>query len=532
MRISAGRLLPALAIIGLLAASCTHSSPSTKGTPTASTSTASAAASPAASPSLPASATLPAPAAPKLIWTSCGAPFQCAKIAVPLDWSQPGNGQTVTLALIRLPAAGSPSERIGSLFVNPGGPGASVVDFVRSIQQVLPSEILARFDIVGFDPRGIGGSQPLSCLPGPQMDAYLALDPAPSTPAEIARVQAADQQFAAGCAADYGPAFLENIGTLSAARDMDYIRQAVGDAKLTYIGYSYGTFLGAQYANLFPTHVRALVLDGAVDPALPELTFDQQQAVGFDQELGDFLSNCTGNCAFASGGNPRGAFTTLEAKITATPIPVGRRQLTQALFLDGVADGLYTPATWPQLAGALQAAVGGDGSQLLSMADDLTDRNSNGSYDALTSAGTAVNCVDSTYPKDAATYQADAAQAAQQAPVFGAPIVWGSFVCANWPVAPTITPGPVSAPGAPPILVVGTTGDPATPYGQAVSLAHELSSGVLLTHNGLGHTSLGQGSGCVQQVETTYVITLHLPASGSVCGNGNGSPSPPPAAGG
>jgi pimeloyl-ACP methyl ester carboxylesterase len=447
---------------------------------------------------------------------------------VPLDWSQPTVGPTVSLSLIRLPASGSPSQRIGSLFINPGGPGASAVDFLRSsAQQIFPPEILRRFDIVAFDPRAVGHSKPLECLSGPQMDKYLALDPAPTTPDEINQVVAADQQFAAGCAADYGPTFLEHIDTQTTARDMDYIRAALGDAKLTYVGYSYGTFLGAQYANLFPTHVRALVLDGAVDPAIDGLTFDAAQAVGFDNELGDFFSNCTGGCAFSSNGNPKAAFMSLEASITAKPLQVGSRQLDQGLFLDGVADALYSPQTWPDLASALHAAAGGNGAPLLAMSDDLTDRSSNGTYDPLTSAGPAIDCIDSTYPKTVAAYQAAAAAAAQQAPVFGAAIVWSSLQCAYWPVPSVITPGPTPAVGAPPILVVGTTGDPATPYQMAKNLAHELSSGVLLTHNGFGHTALAQGSSCVDNVEVTYLINLTLPASGSTCGNTSTPPSPP-----
>lgn len=532
-----GRIAALAAGLGLLAASCHPKSnqgiqiPTPPGAPSASATAAAPAPglspSPTPAPSPSAAAAFPTPPAPPaLTWRACSAPFQCSSIKVPLDWANPTAGPTVSLALIRLPASGSPSERIGSLFVNPGGPGASAVDFARSIQQILPSEVLARFDVVAFDPRAVGQSQPLQCLSGPQMDAYLASDPVPSTPAQINSVISEDQAFAAGCAADYGTAFLEHIDSDTAARDMDYIRQAVGDAKLTYLGYSYGTFLGAQYANLFPTHIRALILDGAVDPALDGLTFDAQQAVGFDGELQDFFKSCTGSCAFASGGNPQAAFTTLENQIIATPLKVGSRELDQGLFLDGVADALYSPASWNALASALQQAVNGNGSALLAMSDDLTDRNSNGTYDSLTSSGPAIDCIDSSYPTDVAAYQQAAASAARQAPIFGAAIVWSSLQCAYWPVPSVIKPAPVTAPGAPPILVVGTTGDPATPYGQAVSLAHELSSGVLLTHTGFGHTSLGQASSCVQNVEDTYLINLTLPASGSVCG-ASGSPAAP-----
>jgi pimeloyl-ACP methyl ester carboxylesterase len=488
------------------------------------------ASSPSASSASPGAA--PAPPPPTLAWRPCtpGA-FQCATVAVPLDWAHPASGAKVQLSLIRLPASGAKSQRIGSLFVNPGGPGASAVDFARQIGGVLPAPILRRFDVVAFDPRGMGGSSPLSCENGPGLDAYLALNPNPSSPAEIQSVVAADQQFAAGCAKQYGASFLAHIDTRTAARDMDYIRAALGEATITYVGYSYGTFLGAQYAELFPTHVRAFVLDGAVDPALIGLQFDVAQAVGFDKELGDFFNACVQGCPFYSAGDPKGAFMSLMSQITAHPLAVGTRQLTLALFLNGVADALYTPTTWPDLQVALASAAQGNGSKLLTLSDDLTERRADGSYNALSSALPAVNCVDSVYPTNVDEYRAKAAEAAKVAPVFGPAIVWGSLVCAYWPVPAAFPPGPVHATGAPPILVIGTTADPATPYEWAQALASQLSSGVLLTHVGEGHTSLGQGSGCVDNVVVTYLLNLTPPVKNSSCGNGNGVPTQSPGTG-
>jgi pimeloyl-ACP methyl ester carboxylesterase len=450
---------------------------------------------------------------------------------VPLDWAHPSGGPTVRLSLIRLPASGARSQRIGSLFVNPGGPGASAVDFARQIPGVLPSPILRRFDVVAFDPRGMGGSSPLACENGPGLDTYLSLNPDPTTPADIQTVISADQQFAAGCAKQYGPSFLAHIDTRTAARDMDYIRAALGEPTLTYIGYSYGTFLGAEYAELFPTHVRALVLDGAVDPALGGLQFDVAQGVGFDKELGDFFNACVQGCPFYSGGDPKGAFMSLMNQVAAHPLAVGNRQLTLALFLNGVADALYTPTTWPDLQTALASAAQGNGTRLLALSDDLTERQPDGSYNALSSALPAVNCVDSTYPTNIEDYKAKAAEAAKVAPVFGPAIVWGSLVCAYWPVPAAFPTGPVHAAGAPPIVVIGTTADPATPYQWAQALASELSSGVLLTHVGEGHTSLGQGSGCVDNVVAAYLIDLTPPAKGSTCGNGSGPPTQSPGTG-
>jgi len=537
-----GRLVCLLLAVGILAAACTGRKqvaapsppvPSTAGdtsSPPSSTATGTASPSSSAGSGSPGAVSTPPP--PALTWRSCSpGAFQCSTIPVPLDWSHPSAGPTVRLSLIRLPASGARSQRIGSLFVNPGGPGASAVDFARQIGGVLPAPILRRFDIVAFDPRGMGGSSPLACENGPGLDAYLSLDPDPTTPAEIQTVVSADQQFAAGCAKQYGASFLAHIDTRTAARDMDYIRAALGEPTLTYIGYSYGTFLGAQYAELFPTHVRALVLDGAVDPALGGLQFDVAQGVGFDKELNDFFNACVQGCPFYSGGDPKGAFMSLMNQVAAHPLAVGNRQLTLALFLNGVADALYTPATWPDLQTALASAAQGNGTRLLALSDDLTERQPDGSYNALSSALPAVNCVDSTYPTNIDEYKAKAAEAAKVAPVFGPAIVWGSLVCAYWPVPAAFPTGPVHAVGAPPIVVIGTTADPATPYQWAQALSSELSSGVLLTHVGEGHTSLGQGSGCVDNVVATYLIDLTPPAKGSTCGNGNGPPTQSPGTG-
>jgi pimeloyl-ACP methyl ester carboxylesterase len=510
------------------AASSPAASPSPSVSATASASLGSPSGSPPAAPGPAGSASTPPPS---LAWRGCGGGFQCSTLAVPLDWSHPSSGGAVRLALIRLPASGAKSQRIGSLLVNPGGPGASAIDFARQIPGILPPAILRRFDIVAFDPRGTGGSQPLACENSGGLDNFTALDPDPTTPAAIQTVVSADQQFAAGCAKQYGTAFLAHIDTKTAARDMDYVRAALGEATITYVGYSYGTFLGAQYADLFPTRVRAFVLDGAVDPSLVGLQFDVAQGVGFDKELGDFFNACVAGCPFFSNGDPKGAFMSLMGQVTAHPLQVGTRQLTLALFLNGVAAALYTPSTWPNLQEALLAATLGDGSKLLALSDRLTERRPDGSYSPLTSALPAVNCVDSVYPTNVDDYKAKAAEAATSAPIFGPAIVWGSLPCAYWPVPPAIQPGPVHATGAPPILVIGTTADPATPYQWAQSLASQLSSGVLLTHVGEGHTSLGQGSGCVDDVVTTYLLNLTPPAKGSVCGNGSGPPTQSPGTG-
>lgn len=528
-------------LVALVAAACTNSahkalpspSPSLSATPSLAVPT-TATASPSTPPAsaVPPSASPPAGLAPATIaWRGCpfAGAFQCATINVPLDWSQPG-GSKIHLALTRLRASGASSQRIGSLLINPGGPGADAATLVQDAQSILPTEVLRRFDTVGFDPRGTGGSQPLVCENGAQMDAFIAADPDPTTPAEVAAFMAGNQQFVNSCVKAAGTAFLAHMDTLSTARDMDYVRASLGDSKLSYVGYSYGTYLGAQYANLFPSHVRALVLDGAVDPSLAALDFDQQQAVGFQSELNDFFAWCAQGCAFYNGGNDKAAFTALEARITATPLQVGARQVDKSIFINGVAYSLYAPSQWPDLASALAKAEAGDGAALLALSDAGVERDARGNYSPITSANIATNCLDNTYPKDLATYQAAAEAAGQVAPLVGASNAWSSAICSVWPVPSVIQHAPIHAVGAPPILVIGTTHDPATPYQMAVSLASQLSSGVLLTHDGEGHTSLGQPSECVDAVVSNYLINLALPPNKSTCGS-TGTPTPPAGAG-
>ncbi|GAA2301748.1 alpha/beta hydrolase [Nonomuraea roseoviolacea subsp. roseoviolacea] len=463
----------------------------------------------------------PLPATGALAWTDCGDGFQCAKLAVPLDHDVP-DGERIRISVIRLPATG---DRIGSLLLNPGGPGGSGVAYARAAQSVVSPGVRARFDIVGFDPRGVGESAPVDCLDDRRLDAFLALDATPDDAAERAALERGSREFAQGCAAHAGK-LLRHVGTVDAARDMDALREALGDRKLTYLGKSYGTFLGAVYADLFPGRTRALVLDGAVDPALSRFRFNADQAAGFEVAFRAYVDDCLarGDCPFRSR-DADGALEELTELLRRTdrhPLPAGAggdagdRVVTEPLALLGALTPLYDRGGWPMLTEALTQAFKGDGTMLLHNADTLVDRAFDG-YSNQTEANMAVNCVDGVYPKDVAAYERAAADLSRTAPRFGPYIAWSSLPCAYWPARPTFQNHPLTAKGAPPILVVGTTRDPATPYAWARSLAGELESGVLLTYDGDGHTAYNSGDTCVDTAVDRYLVTGAPPKNGATC---------------
>jgi pimeloyl-ACP methyl ester carboxylesterase len=481
-----------------------------------------AGASPSPSPS-PSNPALAAFYDQKLDWSSCGSGFQCADLTVPLDYAHP-DGQKIQIAVNRHKATGG---RIGSLVVNPGGPGGSGLDYATAIikQKLVPAAVLARFDLVGFDPRGVGKSAPVQCLGDKQLDAFVALDPTPENAAARQALVQGSQQFAAACE-QHSAELLPHVGTVDAARDLDILRAALGDPKLTYLGKSYGTFLGAVYAGEFPTHVRALVLDGALDPRLTGPELDKAQAQGFETALQSFLADCVKRSDCPLGRDVTSAeqkISDLQARADTSPLPASRyvgadgRSADEAEVTLGIAFGLYSKDYWSSLRQALAAAMQGDGSLLLYFADLLVDRSTNGHYSNQTAANTAVNCVDRPEPRDPAAYTAESEDLAKVAPHFGAFIGYGALPCAFWPVAPTLTPGPITAQGAPPILVIGTTRDPATPYAWAQGLAAQLSSGVLLTHNGDGHTAYGDGDACIDNATNAYLISLTPPKAGTAC---------------
>jgi pimeloyl-ACP methyl ester carboxylesterase len=456
--------------------------------------------------------------APKLDWHGCTG-GECATLAAPLDYAHPELGR-VQLALLRVKAR-KPGTRVGSLLVNPGGPGASGISLVRSLPPTLPQELRDRFDIVGWDPRGTGASTGVDC--GDRLDYLFAPDASPETVAAQQALEAASKQFADACAAR-SSALLPFISSAATAQDMDLIRAGLGEPKLTYLGYSYGTYLGTLYAHAFPGRVRALVLDGAVDPALSARDVTIQQAQGFERALDAFLADCANDrgCAFFSGGNPRRAFDALAAGVDAAPIP-GRldgraRSLGPTQFEIGVSTALYGGrGAWPDLAFALAHAARGDGSDLLRLFDTYVNRMPDGRYTNEYAAFLAISCLDGPALGDLATIRQVEVDARAAAPHFGAGNVGLGVACAFWPVPPVGGPGPIAAPGSPPIVVVGTTGDPATPVAWARGLATELGSGRLLLHRGEGHTAFPAGDHCLDPAIVRYLVDAVAPLDGTSC---------------
>jgi pimeloyl-ACP methyl ester carboxylesterase len=456
-----------------------------------------------------------------LVWTGCGGDFQCAKLTVPIDYSAP-SGATTKVSVIRL-RSGDPSTRIGSLVINPGGPGGSGVDFARAARAIYSPAILDRYTIVGFDPRGVASSDPVQCLNDSQTDQFIAADGTPDTPAELLRLQALGKLFADSCASR-SPALYAHVDTRSVARDLDVLRQALGESKLNYFGASYGTYLGATYADLFPTRVGRMVLDGAIDPSLSNVDLIHGQLKGFEVAIGRFIEDCNQqqDCPLP-GGVEAGKAKLIKffAQLDTTPLATNdpQRPLNEALAENAVLSYLYFPQTdYGSLRDGLRAAFSGDGSVLLDMLDQRISRDSSGHYTDNSNAMLyAVNAIDRPDRPSIQQWQMYADQWGKEDPLFGRFFAFGNIPFNYWNAPATSTPHEIHAPGSPPILVVGTTYDPATPYPWAQALAKQLSKGVLLTRVGDGHTAYGMGSSCADEAIDRYLTTGVTPPVGTVC---------------
>ncbi|MGY0485824.1 alpha/beta hydrolase [Streptomyces sp. WG-D5] len=463
-----------------------------------------------------------------LKWRDCGVPgFECATLKAPLDYDKPSAGD-IDLAVSRKKATG-PGKRLGSLLVNPGGPGGSAIGYLQSYAGIgYPEKVRARYDMVAVDPRGVARSEPVTCLDGKRMDAYTQTDVTPDDGGEQSDLTAAYQRFGAGCESKdrTSARVLPHVSTVESARDMDLVRAAVGDEKLNYVGASYGTFLGATYAGLYPERAGRLVLDGAMDPSLSARELNEQQTAGFDTAFRSFAKDCAkrSDCPLgtgdpdASGKRLKDFFTTLDRAPIATGDPQGRK-LGEALATTGVIAAMYDEGAWPQLREALTSAMKKkDGASLLALSDSYYERDPDGSYSNMMFANAAVNCLDQppsfTSPAEVEKALPDFEKAS---PVFGEGLAWSSLNCGYWPVKPTGKPQRITADGAAPIVVVGTTRDPATPYRWARSLAAQLSSGRLLTYDGDGHTAYGRGSDCIDTAIDDYLLTGTPPTDGKRC---------------
>jgi pimeloyl-ACP methyl ester carboxylesterase len=457
----------------------------------------------------------------RLTWQPCDNGYQCATVKVPLDYAHPEAGD-LSLSAARRPADGAGgAPRAGSLLLNPGGPGGSAVAYLEAVAGSYQPTVRAAYDLVGLDPRGVGRSSPVNCLAGDRMDAFTAVATTPHSQGAIDRLVAADREFADGCEQHSGT-LLGHVSTIEAARDMDVLRALLGDAKLNYVGKSYGTLLGATYAGLFPTRVGRMVLDGALDPALDAMTGNRAQAGGFETAWSSFAKDCGArtDCPFGSGEKQVGQqLDALIGSLDTHPLPGnGTRKLTEAQGVTGVLAALYAPVLWPQLRTALAAAHGGDGGPLLRLSDAYYERAANGSYQNLMFANAAVDCLDLPPAFHSPEEVTEALPLFQQAsPHFGTDLAWMSLSCAYWPVRASGVPHTIRAAGADPIVVVGTTRDPATPYAWARSLAGQLASGRLVTYDGDGHTAYGRHNDCVDSAVNRYLVEGQPPAAGLRC---------------
>lgn len=452
-------------------------------------------------------------------WSDCGENLQCATITAPLDWDDPSRGE-IDLALTRyLAEDGAPQ---GSLLTNPGGPGASGVSFVQqAAASVFAGDVAGAFDIVGFDPRGVGESTAVSCLDPEEMDEFLyGIPDAERGSAQWeSEIEEANRTYIDACQENTGE-LLEFVTTEQAARDLDLIRAVLGEEKLRYLGFSYGTFLGATYAGLFPERAGSLVLDGAMDPTVSSAMVGAAQGVGFEESLRAYLEDCdeTGECPFPGGVDDGMAdLASLLADVDRSPIPgPDGRELGADTLVTAIVSSLYSPASWPQLTQALTGAQEGDASAAFLLADSYNSRVDGRYVDNSSEAFDAYNCMD--YPVSTEAEEAEADELVREKAPTVASYWSGPDLCEDWPHTPTGKRGAITAEGADPILVVGTTGDPATPYHWAESLADQLSSGTLLTYEGEGHTAYGNGVACVDDAVDAFLLDGEVPKDGTTCG--------------
>ncbi|WP_112471026.1 alpha/beta hydrolase [Streptomyces triticisoli] len=439
-----------------------------------------------------------------------GGGWQCATLKAPLDWSRP-DGETIGLALIR---AGATGERTGSLLFNFGGPGGSGVDTMPSYDSVVGT-LRQRYDLVSWDPRGVGRSEGVRCRGDRQIQAAEAIDATPDTPAEERAYFQDAADFGQGCEKAAGK-LLAHVSTTDTARDMDLMRHVLGDARMHYFGFSYGTELGGVYAHLFPRRVGRLVLDAVVDPTADSVGHARNQARGFQRALDNYLKS-TGQDPEQGSRKIAG----LLGRIDAKPLPTSSgRKLTQTSALTGIVLPLYNKSSWPALTGALTTAEQGDGSALLALADAYNERDSSGRYGTSTHAQRAISCLDAKQRPTPEQARKLLPEFEKISPVFGAFLAWDTAGwCHDWPVAGQYDTPRVSAPGAAPILLIGNTGDPATPYEGARRMADELGKGVgvELTWRGEGHGAYGNGSDCVDSTVNAYLLHGTVPKDGKAC---------------
>ncbi|WP_323960258.1 alpha/beta fold hydrolase [Arthrobacter sp. JZ12] len=455
----------------------------------------------------------------EVTWEECEDGFTCANVEVPLDYNDPGR-ESIEIAAVRLESSG---DAQGSLLVNPGGPGVSGYDLVQLGSQKFSGLLRQSYDLVGFDPRGVQRSAPVECLTDEERDkAREETFPPDATDAEALEILEADSaEFAQLCAERTGEV-LAYVDTVSATKDLDILRALVGDEKLNYMGFSYGTMLGATYAGLFPEKVGRFVLDGAMDPSLSAAEITEGQVRGFDAALRSYVADCQTSSECPLPGDVEEGVAVVDElfeSVEESPMTANDgRLVTVGTLFQGFVYPLYESKSWPALTGALTRVLQGDPSDILRIADLSAGREQDGTYSNNSSAAfTAINCLDYPMSAEPAEMDQQAAELEKLSPVFGEYLSYGAVSCENWPHKPVHEPAPVSAPGAPPILVIGTTGDPATPYEWSVALAEQLESAVHVTWEGEGHTAYGRAGSCIDNIVDGFLVEGTMPDDGARC---------------
>ncbi|MBU6535557.1 alpha/beta hydrolase [Streptomyces mayonensis] len=465
-----------------------------------------------------------------------GTAWQCATLRAPLDWNKPA-GKSLDLALIRARSSGDADDRIGSLLFNFGGPGGSGVATLPGLAADY-EKLRSRYDLVSFDPRGVGNSRAVRCT-DPDLPDDSEVDDTPDDGTdELKALVAFNRATAAACEKNSGDV-LPHVGTTQAARDMDLIRQVLGDEKLHYFGISYGTELGGVYAHLFPQRVGRAVLDGVVDPTHDTMEEALAQAGGFQLAFEHFAAWCAEQgCALGAGAERIVAATVaLQAALDDTPLPVPDGDAVDGdALVDAVTGALYRQDYWPTLRVALEAAADGNGEVLQDLAEALGQRGRGGDpdnphdpedpddSDAVEESNEedafrAITCDDSSDRYTVADVRSRLPEFLEASPLFGPGLAWSALSCDGWPVPGAAHHPEVSAPGAPPVLLVGNTGDPATPYEGAARMAERLGKGVgfELTYEGEGHGAYDSGNDCVRSAVNAYLLDGKLPARGATC---------------
>lgn len=454
----------------------------------------------------------------ELTWDDCGE-ARCADVTVPVDYDDP-SGDTTSVSTVYYAAEGDGTR---ALFVNPGGPGGSAVDYARVMATSFGDDVRSEYAVVGVDPRGVGRSNPIDCVSDEAFDTYTSGDPDPTTPEEIETFRETTETFGRGCVEKSGE-LAGHVSTEEAARDMDVVRAVIGQEQMNWFGASYGTQLGATYATLFPETVGAMVLDGAVDPAQDAFDSSRGQATGFQRALDAYIASCVKLESCPLGQDPDEAVQRLVDLLDGLedePLPTGSdRELTKGEAFYGVAVTLYDKSTWVVLSQALTAANRGSGAELLRLRDAYFSRAPDGSYPSnIGEVISAITCLDNADRPSVEDVEEQLPSFEEASPVFGPTLAWSAFGCTDWPLPAEHPQIEIDAAGADPIVVIGTTRDPATPYENARKLADQLGDGVgvLLTREGDGHTAYSSGNECIVDAVDTYLLDGTPPDDGFTC---------------